>query len=210
MAPLLRCPTGRSLTFLIVHIPWHCFNYASTRSTLTRASVVLGEVTVHVLSHSIKGTTRWAIPSACTIVAIRFHTLAGDRNGDASNGWTRGNGVKDTKGIWTLSGLGMSLRRNGITGGRRENTSSRSPSFVTARLYSSRQYVTITMVAGSCLSRTSHTKERTFPSSGVSHMKDGVTYWVSHSTMISVSGVSRHIRTGGRSKRSKVNSLFRC
>ena len=65
----------------------------STRSTLTRASLGLGEATVHELRHSMKGPRCWEIPRDCTLTEINSHAFECYRNGATSSGWTGERGV---------------------------------------------------------------------------------------------------------------------
>ena len=165
-------------------IYWRCSNVASARSMLTRASILIDGVEVHSRNHSMNGPKLWEIPIAFTFASSMCHTLDGDRNGAAIIRWTRKSRSTETKGNHNLSSLGVPSGMHGVPSGWMVNATYISASRGTSLSSSSIHAGSISMVAGSCPSQTSHAKARTFSPSGIGYAKDRVVYWVPQITLM--------------------------
>ena len=173
-------------------------------STLVRALMPFCGSTVAALNHSTKSITRWVIPIASIFACILCHTFKGDKNGATISGCARERGDSDTRGTETLSGLDVSPANLGCSGARHANAASisvfRGTSTSLGVIHSGRMMT----VAGNWPSQMSQAKVRTFPSSSVVLVKDGVSKWVLQSTLMCSYGELRHTTSSGLSPKGKL------
>ena len=151
---------------------------------------------VYAQSQFKKGVTQRSIPKYANLATMRFHAFAGLRKGACRRGWIRISGAIKTFATANVSDIAVVSGIHYSPGPMVARYQFSSASECAATSWAFIHSTLTSTIVSICLIRTSCSKARTFPSSGVAHVKDGVTYCTPYWNLMWGSVLSRHARMG--------------